>query len=87
MPLERWGLLRRWIMGLLSAAVCTLVGALLMAAPWLPNWNQNYFSGSHPGWYAIWVDSYFRGAVSGVGALNLYISFVELLQLVRGSRS
>lgn len=85
MPLARPGRRRRWIAGLSSAAVCTLVGTLLVVAPWLPNWDQNYFSGSQPGWYAIWTDSYFRGAVSGVGALNLYISFVELLRLVRGS--
>ena len=87
MPLGRPGRWRRWIMGLLSAAVCTLVGALLVVMPWLPGWDQNYFSGSHSGWYAIWIDSYFRGAVSGVGALNLYISFVELLRLGRGTRS
>lgn len=84
MPLERQGRWRRWVSGLLSAAVCTLVGTLLVAAPWLPSWDQNYFSGSQAGCYAIWTDSYFRGAVSGLGALNLYISFVEVLALVRG---
>ena len=87
MPLDRPGRWRRWVRGLLSAAVCTLVGTLLVVTPWLPGWDQNYFSGSRAAWYAIWIDSYFRGAVSGVGALNLYISFVEMLRLVRGTRS
>lgn len=86
MPLERPGRWRRWIMGLLSAGVCTTVGTLLVLLPWVPGWDQNYFSGSRQGWYAVWMNSYFRGAVSGVGAVNLYVSFLELLRLVRGDR-
>jgi hypothetical protein len=86
-PLERPGRWGRWIRGLLTAAVCTMVGTLLVLLPWVPGWDQNYFSGSRPEWYAVWMNSYFRGAVSGVGVLNLYISFLELLGLVRGTGS
>jgi hypothetical protein len=74
-------------MGLLTAAVCTMVGTLLVLLPWLTSWGQNLFSGSSAGWYAVWMNPYFRGAVSGVGVLNLYISFLELLRLVRGTGS
>ena len=79
----RW---RRWAVGLAAAFASTFVGTLLALLPWLSAWDMNYFSGSSPEWYAVWMNSYFRGAISGVGVLNLYISFLELWGLVRGSR-
>jgi hypothetical protein len=33
-----------------------------------------------------WTSSYFRGAWSGLGVLNIYISIGELLRLRRSSR-
>ncbi len=45
--------------------------------------GAEYFSGTSRTWYSIWMNTYFRGAVSGVGVLNLYISFLELLALLR----
>ncbi len=82
-PFGRW---RRRLAGLALAFVYTVVGALLGLLPWLPDWDQNYFSGTNPGWYAIWMSSYFRGAISGVGVVNLCISFLELLDLLRGEK-
>lgn len=81
---RRW---RRWVFGLAAVFACTVVGTLLALLPWLPSWDMNYFSGSSRGWYSVWMNSYFRGAISGVGVLNLYLSFLELLGLARGSRS
>jgi len=80
-PSGRW---RRWIAGLVLAFFCTIVGTLLVLLPWLPSWDQNYFSGASPVWYSIWMSPYFRGAISGVGVVNLYVSFMELLGLLRG---
>jgi hypothetical protein len=34
---------------------------------------------------AIWTSSPFRGAISGVGILNIYISFTEVARLRRFS--
>ena len=78
-PAKRGG----WLAGLATAAVCTVVGTLLAMLPWLPIWEQNSFSGTNRTWYSIWMNPYFRGAVSGVGILNLYLSFLELLALLR----
>ncbi len=72
-----------WLAGLATAAICTVVGTLLTALPWLPLWEQNSLSGTSQTWYAIWMNTYLRGAVSGIGVLNLYISFLELLALLR----
>lgn len=72
-----------WLAGLAAAAVCTVVGTLLAMLPWLPIWEQNTFSGTSRTWYSLWMNPYFRGAVSGVGILNLYLSFLELAALLR----
>jgi hypothetical protein len=80
-PFGRW---RRWAAGFLLAFLYTLLGTTLVLLPWLPSWDQNYLSGTSPGWYSIWMSSYFRGAISGVGVVNLCVSFLELLELLRG---
>jgi hypothetical protein len=80
------GRLGRWIGGFLTAFLYTSMGVLLMLLPWLPSWSENYFSGSSWGWYSIWMNPYFRGAISGVGVLNLSVSFLELLRLMRGGK-
>jgi hypothetical protein len=74
----------RWyqiIARLLLVIFCVEVGVFLLVTPWLSWWEKNYFSS------AIWLNSYFRGAVSGLGAVNIYIAFVELLWLRRAARS
>ena len=84
MGLRRWG---RWIIGFLSAFLYTSMGVLLVLLPWLPSWSQNYFSGGSLGWYSVWMNPYFRGAISGVGVLNLSVSFLELFRLMRSGKS
>ena len=39
-----------------------------------------------PGLSDFWTSSYFRGALSGLGVLNIYISIGELLRLRRPAR-
>lgn len=80
-PFGRW---RRWAWSLLLAFAFTTLGTLLLILPWLPNWGQNYFSGSSRKWYEVWMNPYFRGAISGVGVINLLVSFSELYALFRG---
>ena len=76
-----------WFLRLMTALAGLLVGTVLVLLPWDLSWDQNYFSGWSAGWYSIWMNPYFRGAVSGVGAVNLYIAIAELIGLVRGSRN
>ena len=75
-----------WRMRFLTASTGAVVGLILLLLPWLPTWDQNYFSGWSPAWFSLWMNSYFRGAISGVGALNVYIAFAEIASLLRGSR-
>jgi hypothetical protein len=81
----------------LSAALfvvfCLELGVFLLLYPWTDSWTDNYFSvavpdSALPKWRAIWNNAYLRGAVSGLGVVNLWIAVGEILRLVaRGVRS
>ena len=62
---------------------CMSVGAVLIVFPWLDDWNQNFFSAIVPEWHYVWDNSYVRGAISGLGVVNFYIAFLEVLRLRR----
>jgi hypothetical protein len=68
--------------------VCFEVGAFLTVFPWTPQWDGNSVANLFPLLRNLWSSSYFRGAVSGVGLLNIYISLGEVSRLRRpgGSR-
>ncbi len=53
-----------------------------MTAPWLlPNvWENNYFFFVFPKLKGIFLNAYFRGAVSGVGFLNILLAISEVVQ-------
>ena len=61
---------------------CFEVGIFLMTAPWLlPNvWETNYFFFVMPKLKPIFLNPYFRGAVTGVGFLNVYLAVSEVIQ-------
>lgn len=63
--------------------VCFEVGAFLMVFPWTPQWDTNSLVGYFPWLRGIWGNSYFRGALSGLGLLNIYISLGEVSRLRR----
>ena len=63
--------------------VCFEVGAFLTAFPWTPQWNTNSVGNLFPWLRELWTNSYFRGALSGLGLLNIYISLGEVARLRR----
>jgi hypothetical protein len=62
---------------------CLEVGLYLLIVPWTDSWEGNYFSTLFPQLQIYWNNLYVRGAVSGLGAVNLYISLVEIFRLRR----
>ena len=61
---------------------CLEIGIFLLMFPWYGNtWENNFLSSVLRQGY--WQNPYFRGAVSGLGVVNLYICFVEILRLRR----
>ena len=71
---------------ILFVIVCFEVGVFLLVFPWTQQWDGNSLASLLPGLRDYWTSSYFRGAWSGLGVLNIYISIGELLRLRRTSR-
>ena len=67
-------------------AFCLEIGLYLLIVPWTESWDGNYFSGLLPTLKPYWDNLYVRGSVSGLGAVNVYISLVEIFRLRRFAR-
>jgi len=72
--------------GVLFVLFCLSIGFFLLIFPWTSYWERNYFSAIIPEWHRYWDNTYTRGAISGLGVVNLYIGFVEMFRLRRFSR-
>jgi hypothetical protein len=69
----------------LSAVLLFEMGVFLIVFPWASEWELNWFS-SLPYWTnGLWYSPYFRGAISGLGVLNIWLSFIEVFRLRRFS--
>ena len=78
----------RWyekLFGLLAVIFCFEIGVFLLVFPWVSDWDLNYFSSIPFVAPAFWASPFFRGAISGLGVLNIYISFIEVFRLRRFS--
>jgi hypothetical protein len=59
------------------------VGIVLAILPWQDRWTQNTLLISHP-MLRNFLDSYFtRGAITGLGVVNLWIAAAEVGRLRR----
>ena len=79
----------RWyhkLSSLIFILFCMELGAFLLLFPWTEYWDHNLFSSFIPEWHYFWDNSYVRGAVSGLGAVNFYVAFLEILRLRRFAR-
>jgi hypothetical protein len=54
------------------------VGLLLLVVPWSPFWERNYFLQQWPGLDVLIGNNLVRGAVSGLGVINLWAATSEL---------
>jgi hypothetical protein len=59
------------------------VGLFLLIFPWMQRWDANLIAGLAPWMRDIWDSPYFRGALSGLGLLNIFISLGEVVRLRR----
>ena len=57
-----------------------------MVLPWSGFWDGNYFGARLPGLRAIMTNDFVRGAVTGLGVVNLFAGFADLALLftIRG---
>jgi hypothetical protein len=66
-------------MALLLAALFVEVGLVLLIVPWSILWDRNYFIDVFPQVQALATNNYVRGAVSGLGAVNIGAGIAELV--------
>ena len=79
----------RWyhkLSAVLLVTFCLEIGLFLLIFPWTEYWDNNYFATLILEWRRYWTNAYFRGAISGLGIVNLYISFLEIFRLRRFTR-
>lgn len=86
-PRKQSGGLRRRIWLILFAIFAFEIGTFLVAFPWMDSWSLNHLPTFFPGheieFQDLWDDPYFRGALSCLGLVNVYIALREALQLIR----
>ena len=59
-------------------------GLLLILIPWSAFWDRNYFVESVPSLHALLTNNFVRGAISGLGVVNLLAALGELADLFSG---
>ncbi|MGA2592451.1 MAG: hypothetical protein ABSH32_21275 [Bryobacteraceae bacterium] len=76
----------RWyhkVTALIFIVFCLELGVFLLFFPWSVLWDRNFFSSFTPPLKQYWDNTYLRGAVSGLGLVNVYISLIEIFRLRR----
>jgi hypothetical protein len=62
------------IMRAVLIVFCFEMGALLLYLPWSSFWEQNYFLIHFPALMPILLHPSFRGVVSGLGVLDIFVA-------------
>ncbi len=63
------------------------IGLFLAVFPWMDSWDINHFQRWFPRLQDLWENTYLRGAVSGLGLVNVYIACGEVIRLIRRPRA
>jgi hypothetical protein len=58
------------------------VGFLLIVLPWSAFWERNYFAQTVPFVRDVITNNFVRGAISGLGLVNVYVGLVELVSVL-----
>ena len=71
------------VIRIIAILFCVEIGLILLLLPWTLLWDNNFFFSLAPQWNHVWLSFYARGAVSGLGVINLWIAAAEALRLTR----
>jgi hypothetical protein len=63
------------------------IGGFLVLFPWREAWHLNHFPTLFPAFFDVWDSPFFRGAVSGLGVVNLLIAVTQSVYLFRSSKN
>jgi len=76
----RW---HRRVLGICLSIFAFELGLFLLIFPWLSNWDLSWVPLHSARFAAVWMSPYFRGALGGLGLLNLYVAISEAVRQVR----
>lgn len=71
---------------LLLVALFLEVGFVLIVVPWSAFWDRNYFAQALPSIQGIITNNFVRGAVSGLGLINVSAGVAELVSMLMARR-
>ena len=63
------------------------VGVFLIMLPWISIWEENYLLFLYPGMRPIVANPFLKGAVLGLGIVNLLIGLHEIVHFRKGPAS
>jgi hypothetical protein len=73
----------RRVLGIFFAIFAFYLGLFLVVFPWLRAWGMNWVPVHSSLLGRVWMSPYFRGAVSGLGLLNIYVALGESARQIR----
>lgn len=84
-PVKAGGLMRwhRRVLGFFLVVFAFELGLFLLVFPWLRSWDMSWIPVHSPRFSDVWMSRYFRGALSGLGLLNLYVALAELVKQLK----
>lgn len=69
--------MHRFVSALIVVLLCVM-GAVLFYLPWTAIWERNWFLVHYPSLMRIILHPSFRGAVSGLGILDIFLAVTML---------
>ncbi len=69
---------------LMGVALSIEIGLVLVVIPWSVFWERNYFAQLVPPLHSLITNHFVRGAVSGIGLVNLAVGLAELVSILAG---
>ena len=83
-PARRGRSWQRRLLGICFAIFSFEIGLFLVIFPWMDDtWDLNYFNSVIPILKGVWDDPYFRGALTGLGFVNIYIACMEVIRALK----
>lgn len=72
-------------MAIILPVLTLLVGLILVVAPWTTLWDANYILPPHPAARALVLSAFTRGAVTGLGLVNILLALHEAREQLAGA--
>jgi hypothetical protein len=59
------------------------IGLFLTVFPWMDSWSLNHLPILLPAIEGLWDDVSFKGAITGLGLINIYVAVNQIVTLIR----